>query len=171
MSSIQSDGNERQVVLGKVSDEDAEEIHKSALPMDVKDAKVEFDYDNVVTEDGEMVIHFKDKFYSFNAEHSVVEGDIVIHCYVPDQAKPYLKGDNNPAEQKWMSYWLKTFPQVLDPLAREYFDAEYPRLQVKYTEEVASWWFKGQGYGSLIDPKKFVHDFLVKLDVALQASS
>ena len=171
MTSTQSEDNERQVVLEKVSDEAAEEIHKSALPMDVTDAKVEFDSDNVVDADGDMVIHFKDKFFSFNAEHSVIENNIIIHFFLPSQAKQYIKGDNNPAEQKWMSYWLKTFPKVLDPLAREYFDAEYPRLQVKYTEEVASWWFKGQGYGDLIDPGKFVRDFLVKLDAALQASS
>ena len=171
MSSIQSDGSERKVVLGKISDKDAEEIHTSAVPMDMKDAPAEFDSKNAVTGDGEMVINFNDKFYSFNAEHSLIEGNIVIHFFLPDQAKQYLKGDNNPAEQQWMSYWLKTFPGVLDPIARRYFDAEYPRLQVKYTEEVASWWFRGQGYGNLIDSKRFVRKFLEELDAALQAQS
>lgn len=171
MSSTRSEDRERQVVLGEVSTEEAHDIHGSAVPMDVKDALVQFDSKNEVKDDGEMVIHFEEKFYSFNAEHSLIEGNIIIHFFLPNQAKAYIKGDNNPGEQKWMEFWLKKFPAVLDPIARAYFDAEYPRLQVKYTEEVASWWFKGQGYGSLIDPKKFVHDFLVKLDAALQASS
>lgn len=111
------------------------------------------------------------KFHSFKADHALIEGDVIIHFYLPQRAMQYIKGDNNPAEQKWMEFWLKKFPAVIDPIAREYFDAEYPRLQVKYTQEVASWWFKGQGYGNLLDLKKFVKSFLEKLDAALQAGS
>lgn len=170
--SSRNESHERQVVLEKVSDEKAGEIHGSAVPMDMKDAPVKFDSENTVDPDTkEMHIKFDAKFGSFNAEHSILDGNIVIHFFLPSQARKFIKGDNNPAEQKWMEYWIKRFPTVLDPLAREYFDAEYPRLQVKYTQEVASWWFRGQGYGDLIDPKKFVHDFLVKLDAALQERS
>lgn len=172
MSSTTNDRHERQVVLEGLSDDEADAVHKSALPMEMKDAPVKFDSENWVDpKTKEMHINFAEKFFSFNAEHSLLEGDIIIHFFVPTQAKQHLKGDNNPAEQKWMEYWLKKFPAVLDPLARKYFDAEYPRLQVKYTEELASWWFKGQGYGDLIDPKKYIHDFLVQLDAALQGNS
>ena len=178
MSSTQNEKHERQVAFREVPHEEAREATlqhtgASSIPAHaVKDAKVEFDSDNTVDpKTKEMTIHFKNKFPSFNAEHSVIEGDIIIHFYLPKHAKQHLKGDNNPAEQQWMEYWLKKFPSVLDPVARKYFDAEYPRLQVKYTKEVASWWFKGQGYDKLIDPAKFVREFLVKLDSALREHS
>ncbi len=163
MSSIQNNGHAREVTLAGTERDEALEQNKRV-------ADGSEDIDGMKLKDGVPEFE-KEEYYSFRAQHALVEGNLIIQFFLPAQAKPYIKGDNNPAEQQWMAYWLKAFPAQLDPLAREYFDAEYPRLQVKYTEEVASWWFKGQGYDNLIDLKKFVHDFLVKLNSALQASS
>lgn len=163
MSSTQSDGHVREVALTGTNRE-------AALEQNKRVAGGAEDIDGMKLKEG-VPDFTPEKFYSFAAKHALIENNIIIQFFLPDQAKVYIKGDNNPGEKKWMEYWLKKFPVVLDPEARKYFDAEYPRLQVKYTEEVASWWFKGQGYGNLIDPGKFVHDFLVGLDVALRGSS
>lgn len=108
---------------------------------------------------------------SFRAEYSFIGGNLIVHFFLPKRAEEHLKDPETQASKLWLEYWLKRFPSKLDPVARSYFDAEYPRLQAKYTEEVASWWFRAQGYDHLIDPKKFIQGFLEKLDAALQERS
>lgn len=103
---------------------------------------------------------------SFRAEYDIIEGNVVVHFFLPVQADQHIKSPNGRAA--WMKYWLEKFPAHLDVVAKKHFDAEYPRLQAKYTEEMASWWLRAQGYGRLLNPKKFMETFFDLLDAALQ---
>ena len=99
------------------------------------------------------------EYTTFQSEYAIVEGDIVIHFFLP----PELEGVAS-AE----AYWLNKFPKVLDQVARDYFQSDYPRLMAKYTEELKSWWFKAQGYGLNLDPETFVLRFFETLDRELE---
>lgn len=109
------------------------------------------------------------KTKSFIAKHTVIQNDLVIQFFLPAHAE---QGVKTPEGRKaWMDYWLQTFPPKLDVTARTFFEAESPRIMAKYTEEVASWWFKAQGFGMVTDPAALVAKFLQQLDAALQARS
>lgn len=95
-----------------------------------------------------------DNFTTFNAEYTYTGDDLVVHFFLPPERRlPEAR-----------AYWLETFPACLDASAREFFNAEYPRLMAKYTEEMESWWFKACGYGHVIDPDAFAAKFLKGLD-------
>jgi hypothetical protein len=89
----------------------------------------------------------------FNSEYTQKDEDIVIHFYPP-------KGKDS-------DYWLKIFPASLDAIAQKYFEATYPRLQAKYTEEFNSWWFRARGYGHVLAVDEYVLKFLQMLSSAL----
>ena len=108
----------------------------------------------------------KDSRRGFAAEYCVQGHDVVIHFFLPKHAEPHLATPEG--REKWMLYWLQRFPAKLDEIARSYFDAESPRLVAKYTEELASWWFKAQGFGDVINPDLLVQKFYERLDEALQ---
>lgn len=104
--------------------------------------------------------------YAFKAEWAVVGEDLQFHFYLPAQSKAHL---NSPEGRKaWMKYWLETFQEALDVEARAYFEAEYPQLVVKYTEELASWWFKAGGFGAVTDPALLASRFLERLNAVLE---
>ncbi len=106
----------------------------------------------------------KTKCYSFNAEWALVGTDIQVKFFLPDHAKL-----NSPeSRQAWMTYWLERFTSKLDCTAREYFEADRPRLIVKWTEEFQSWWFRASNYDHLLDVGAFLKPFFEKLDQALQ---
>jgi hypothetical protein len=111
----------------------------------------------------------KTRTKSFKAQWDLIDGNIVVHFFLPAQAQQHLK--NPEGRAAWMKYWLEKFPAHLDPVAQKHFDAEYPRLVAKYTEEEASWWFKAQGYDKLIALTKFMEKFFELLDASLQESS
>lgn len=104
---------------------------------------------------------------SFKAEYGLVDGNIVIHFYLPAHAKT----DTVDARAPWMKYWMERFPDKLDVTARAYFEADRPRLVVKYTEELASWYFRGQGYAHMLDLAAYVRKFLDLLDEELHKST
>lgn len=110
-------------------------------------------------------------YRSFKADFAVVNGDIIIQFYLPAWI-PSLVGDLKKADPRvqaaWSAYWLEAFPAQLSPQAKEYFHADVPRLVAKYTEEVASWWFRAQGFGSVMNPQGLVAGFLLKFDQACQ---
>ena len=65
---------------------------------------------------------------SFKAEWALIGEDIQVKFFLPKHAAL-----NTPeARQAWMTYWLERFTQKLDQVAREYFQAEHPRLVVKW---------------------------------------
>jgi hypothetical protein len=104
---------------------------------------------------------------SFKAEYGLVDGNLIIHFFLPAHAQP----DTEDARSAWLQYWTERFPDKLDVTARTYFEADSPRLVVKYTEELASWFFRGQGYAHMLDLGAYARAFLDLLDAALQSSS
>lgn len=154
--SIQSETAERRVVLKEVPPEKARELLGKAA-----ESALELG-DDAIPQFTQL-----DSYRGFKAEYAVIHGDIILHFFLPKHAQV-----NSPeARQAWMGYWLKDFPAKLDPVAQEYFEATHPRLMAKYTSEVASWWFKAQGFGEVLDVGEFVGRFLTKLDEALQVRS
>ena len=104
--------------------------------------------------------------YSFRAEYTVKDQDMIFHFYLPTHAEAGLKTPEG--RQAWMDYLLHRFPTKLNVVAQEHFGATAPRLQAKYTEEVASWWLKAQGFGLSSDPNLLATRFFEKLDAALK---
>jgi hypothetical protein len=100
-----------------------------------------------------------DDFTTFAAEYCRIDDNIVIHFFHPE--------DMEYTER----YWLDVFPGVLDSVAREYFNADTPRLVAKYTEELRSWWFRANSYDHVIDVDYFVRRFFEKMDQALEPSA
>jgi hypothetical protein len=104
---------------------------------------------------------------SFTAKYTIIGVDLIVQFFLPTHAEQHMPTPEGRAA--WMDYWLKRFPPKLDVIARSHFEAEYPRLMVKWTDEVVSWWFKAQGFGSVTDPKQLAETFLEKLEASLQA--
>jgi len=104
-------------------------------------------------------IEFKVAEYeNFRVEYAMVDDDFIIHFFItPRQIQMW----SEPELEHW---WLNDFAQVMDRVAQEYFDAGPPRLQAKYTREVASWWLKAQGYGHFVSPEAFLLGFFEQLD-------
>ena len=102
---------------------------------------------------------------SFRAEYAVVEGDLVFHFYRPTNPP------RNPNR-----YWEDIFPGVLDPITRNFFKAEYPRLKAKRITDrdgddiklgIDSWWLRAYGFGYVFDSAAFAVRFLDSLEEAL----
>lgn len=152
--SIQNEGVERTVVLGAdIPEGKAKELLSSQPDIQLGEGAIpNFTHANR---------------RSFKVDYTILNGDLVLHFYLPKHATI----DSPESRQAWMAYWLKDFPAKLDSIAQEYFEAGYPRLMAKYTEEVSSWWFKAQGFGVVLNVGEFVQKFLDKLDESLQVRS
>ena len=111
----------------------------------------------------------------FRAEYALQDRDITIHFFLTEKPEggaipgvlPLWSSTTQQALENW---WLSAFPLALSREAKEYFGAESPRIMAKYTGELASWWFKAQGYDYLLDWKGFVLGFLKKLDQSLASA-
>lgn len=96
-------------------------------------------------------------YTTFTAEYALIGEDLVFHFFPSPE--------RNKVE--FTQYWIHNFPKCLDESARQHFDADYPRLVAKYTDELKSWWFKAHGYDHVIDVDAFVARFLKRLDEAI----
>jgi len=101
----------------------------------------------------------------FRAEYQLIDRNLVFHLFVRPE---HVSDVPVQTLERW---WLNDFAQHLDTVAQAYFDATAPRLQALYTQEVASWFLKAQGYGDLIDPLAFARGFLERLDGTLLVAS
>jgi len=101
----------------------------------------------------------KEDYNTFTAEYAWDGDDLVFHFF------------RSPERAKEQSYWLTLFPKVLDPVARDFFSAESPRLRAAFTEELDSWWLRANNYGNIIDKTAFAELFLSKMDQALDTKS
>lgn len=147
-------GEERQIVLGEITEKDAKDALRSE--------KKEWNADSLP----DAIPEFKDSHrYSFKAKWAIIGYDIQIQFFLPKHAKL----DEPRAAEMWQDYWLKKFAATLDMVARKYFDADSPRLLAKYTPELASWWFKAQGFSHMLDPESYVDGFLDLLNVTLNS--
>ena len=98
-------------------------------------------------------------YTTFTVEYAWDGDDLVFHFFRP------------PEREKEQNYWLKIFPKVMDPVARNFFGAESPRLRAAFTAELDSWWLRANGYGNIIDKKAFAELFLSKLDQSLDTKN
>jgi hypothetical protein len=147
---VKQDQAERQVNLGEV-------------PADQARSLLRAEADTVIADVADAVIQFtkvKD-FTSFDAEYTYVNSDLVMHFFLPPE-----KRLSNQIDRQ---YWIEYFPKCLDEAARTYFNAEYPRLMAKYTEEMESWWFKANGFEHVVDPDALAVKFLKALDTLVDA--
>lgn len=122
----------------------------------------------------EPVQFMKDtSFTTFSAEYALRGEDIVVHFYLPPEI---IGGEGaNHASRALQRpsvfhYWTEVFARTLDETARQYFEADAPRLQAAYSAEVYSWWLRARGYGHLLDIPAFVRGFFVAFDAALDPS-
>lgn len=140
---------EKNVVIDSISTEDAHSIAVSTNGQAIG-----------VSEDA--VIKFKEvhDYTTFLCQYAIKDDDLIFQFFVTNEMKA-----NNGPELK--TYWLESFPLELNLVAKEFFNADKPRLTAKYTEELASWWFKAQKFAIRIDPEGFAEEFLMALDAAL----
>lgn len=132
-----------------------------------------------------------DDFTTFTAEYSRSGDDMIVHFFLPRSNATPLEAatqsatpeevqaadvraqrtkrllQTNPA---FLTYWTETFPLRLEPLVKQVFKMEPPRVHAAYTEEVSSWWFIVRGLTTL-DPKALMHLFFVQLDQLLDSAS
>lgn len=99
----------------------------------------------------------------FVAEHALVDRDFIVHFFVSDRM---VEGFDTDVLERW---WLNDFARALSDVAQDHFQATLPRIMAKYTPEVASWWFKAQGYDHLLDPSGFLRAFFSRLDETLRS--
>jgi len=145
--SLTTTSNERSVKV--------REVGEGSSQGDVRDAFLA-DGDPIAPKPMEFTVK---NYKSFRAEFSMKDRDLIVHFFLPT-------GISEADAYKYRDWWLHTFPSVLDSCAQEYFEAGPPRLMAKYTEELASWWFKAQGYDHLLDPLAYLDKFLLTLDEA-----
>lgn len=100
----------------------------------------------------------------FRAEYTPEGRDITIHFFVSDALRQQWAVD---VIERW---WLHDFASVLSSVAQEYFQATVPRIMAKYTPEMASWWFKAQGYDHLLDRAAYLNAFFELLDGTLHSA-
>ncbi len=131
-----------------------------------------------------------DDYTTFTAEYGIHDGDITVHFFLPRPPKGALEVATESAtpeeveiaaaqaerskgllqrDSKLARYWGEMFPAVLEPVVKDFFKAEPPRVQAAYTDEISSWWFKASGFETL-DPNGLTREFLRKLDQALDAA-
>jgi hypothetical protein len=139
---------ERYVVVDEVQDGQAPEVMQAA-----SDVSMPKPVDFVTV----------DKRY-FTAEYTPDGPDIVIHYFVSDAVQNTWPVD---AIEQW---WLDAFATTMSTLSQEYFQATLPRIMAKYTHEVASWWFKAQGYDFLLDRAAYLNAFFELLDETLHSA-
>ena len=105
------------------------------------------------------------RYTTFQAEYAVKGADLVFHFFLTPEM------DGMPKDGPVAVYWMRSFPDILDGTAQDFFRATAPRLQAKYTEEMASWWLRAQGFGENLDPEGLAESFLDQLDRDLDQSA
>ena len=105
---------------------------------------------------------FKQEMYSnFRVEYAFNDGVFVVHFFVHPQA---IRQWPESSLEHW---WQNDFARTMSDVAQQHFQATLPRIIAKYTMETASWWFRAQGYGYLLDPEGFLLAFFALLDETL----
>jgi len=95
---------------------------------------------------------YKEEFW---AEYAQEGFDLIFHFYNTSLPK---------------RVWIETFPGVLDPVARSFFSAKYPRLKAAYTEEVDSWWLRANGCAAVPYPSGRAEKFIDEIDQTLSTT-
>lgn len=146
--------SDRQVVLNELSGEDA----NKRILSETKSQEGIGGLNSAVIKFIEV-----NDFTTFKAKFAWIDGDLIVQLFLTSE----MKNNNGPGLK---NYWLNTLPTSLNRVAKSHFSADKPRIQAKYTEELASWWFKAQNYFDRIDPNAFAQRFLELLDQDLEQS-
>lgn len=119
----------------------------------------------------DAVVNFTkvEEYTTFLAEYAIVDGNIVVHFFPPREAFELSAHNGQPrVTAEFLRRWKRTFPEVLSPVAEDYFQATQPIVQAKYIEEMTSWWLRAGGFGtSVLDPDAFILRFFSRMDAAL----
>jgi len=110
-----------------------------------------------ITEDAIPKFKQVKDYTTFNAEHAMIGGDVVVHFFRPKG----VKVDD--------VYWKETFANALSAAAQEHFQAGYPRLAAKFTEEVDSWWFRARNYEHILDIDHYMDKFYGRVDALMDS--
>lgn len=100
-------------------------------------------------------------YTTFRAEHAIIDDDVVIHFFKPDQVK--VSDD----------YWKVQFADALSTVAQVHFQAAYPRLAAKFTEDdgignkIDSWWFRARNYVHILNIDHYLEKFFDALDTVM----
>lgn len=74
----------------------------------------------------------------FDMQFAVDTNDIVFHFY--------------PKKGTTQNFWLKVFPEVVEPLVMDFFNDKFPALKMAFTPELSSWWLRANGKAVIGDP-------------------
>lgn len=147
---------------------DATEAFRQARGQSTGDEPTEYSAETVA----DAVIQFTqvEDFTTFLAEYALVDGNIVLHFFPPREAFELSNTTQTPRiSAEYLRYWKRTFPEVLSPVAEEFFKATAPVLTATYIEEMTSWWMRANGYAHRLDPEGFIRLFFAELDRSLDA--
>lgn len=120
----------------------------------------------------DAVVKFErvDDYTTFLAEYAFVGGDIVLHFFPPREA--YVQqGDRARVVNDYLLWFQRRFPEILSPLAEQYFQATRPVLVAQYVPEMTSWWMRCGGFALRLDPDQYIKRFLEQLDQQLDVAS
>lgn len=164
--------NEREVMLPQLPDEaankllaespDVANVDGAVIKYEVCDAFTTFSVKWTIRDEADLIITFFPSA-SFREYVELTESDADLHAAQLESACKSAWND-----ESFRRSWTELFPKYLNEVAQEHFEATYPRLQAKYTEELKSWWVLAQGYGHILDPERFVYLFLEKMDSRLE---
>lgn len=102
-----------------------------------------------------------DLYTTFKAEYAVIGADLIFHFFATEEV--------NKLPDPWR-YWKRSFPDALQVVATEHFGSSYPRIKAAYSEDLASWWLRANGYEQIMDLNDYAKRFLAKLDAALDSA-
>lgn len=109
-----------------------------------------------------------ESFTTFLAEYAFVDGNIVVHFFPPKEAYVVSMATQQPkVSVDFLRHWQRTFPQLLSPIAEDYFKATAPIITATYVAEMTSWWMRANGFANGLDPNTLILKFFVALDAAL----
>lgn len=109
------------------------------------------------------------EYTTFLAEWTILDGAFVVHFFPPRERYASNGRGGMQVHGEFLVKWQRAFPQVLDRVAQEHFQATAPRLQAVYTAEMFSWYFKAAGFATRLDPAGYLTLFFEKLDAGLDA--
>ena len=109
-------------------------------------------------------------YTTFLAEFAFVDRDIVLHFFPPREAY-VVAGEKLRVVDSYLLWFQRRFPEVLSPVAEEYFQATKPVVVAQYVPEMTSWWMRCGGFAARLEPEAFIRKFFALLDQRIDASS
>jgi hypothetical protein len=96
-----------------------------------------------------------EQYTTFVAQFAFKGNDIVFQFF----RTPEYADDNK--------YWKELFPEVLQEVVMEHFNAHYPQLKADFVKEMDSWWLCASDFVEIGDPTMKSEKLFEKLDARL----